>query len=54
MNNRMNQFDQYQNQNMNMNQMPKQEKPNPVENDSSKIDELAGEIYQIIEGKYPK
>ena len=41
--------------NMNMNssnQMQKQEKSN--NDDSSKIDELAGDIYQIIEGKYPK
>ena len=41
-----------------MNQMPKmhqQEKPiNYEENDSSRIDELAGDIYQIIEGRYPE
>ena len=41
-----------------MNQMPisqQQEKPiNYEENDSSKIDELAGNIYQIIEGRYPE
>ena len=41
-----------------MNQMPKtqqQEMPiNYEENDSSKIDELAGNIYEIIEGRYPE
>lgn len=50
---------------MNMNNNPQMqvnvqkqeaEKPNSKidENDSSKIDELAGTIYQIIEAKYPK
>ena len=57
MNNRNN-FDQNQNQNMgnmNMNQMPVQaQQPNSAENDSTRIDELAGVIYQIIEEKYPK
>jgi len=54
--NNRNNFDQNPNmRNMNMNssnQMQKQEKSN--NDDSSKIDELAGDIYQIIEGKYPK
>jgi hypothetical protein len=56
MNNRMNNYNHNNNQqtmrNMNTYQVPKQEIQ--IENDSGKIDELAGEIYQIIEKKYPK
>jgi hypothetical protein len=39
---------------MNMNQVQKQQIPTMEENDTSTIDELAGLIYQVILGKYPK
>ena len=53
MNNRNNNFDQTPN--LNMNQIPNQQnQQKQEENDSTRIDELAGVIYQIIEEKYPK
>jgi len=42
------------NMNMNMNQVQKHQITTIEENESSTIDELAGTIYQVILGKYPK